>query len=100
MFRFPPRPISSFLILPVLSPATSELGGGKSGKWCECERQDRDLSSTSPDSMAPAYLPWAVRVYCLRRQVKSCGQDSCTHAASQAGLLEMRRHCSTAGHDT
>lgn len=23
------------------------------GKWCECEGQDRDLSSTSPDSRSP-----------------------------------------------
>lgn len=48
----------------------------------------------SPHTCIPR-LPTA----CLRRQVKSCCQDSCAHAGGQAGLLEMRRHGSTTRHD-
>lgn len=85
MFRFPPRLHSSALVLPVLFPETSELGGGK---WYECEKAgSRSVVHFSRFKGPPhACIPRAD--YCLHRQVKSCCQDSCAHAGGQAGTLE------------
>lgn len=98
-------------ILPVLFLVTiTELGGGKSGgpmtagKWCECtvEGQDRDLSSTSPDSRSPhTCIPKALARQAVSQSLVSALPSQAlfvkTHAqaASQAGTLEMRRDCST-----